>query len=253
MDQEAKSNVNLILEALEIIKEKRTGQYLDNICEICKNEFGWDAERTKLALDEAEKENIIHEVKVKRKISYRKTGQAVIIHDVEESEEDPQRKDEKSPEKRTENEEKCEAVESDYLELKRFIHSEILALKAQTPSRSNDRQEDINVYAKALIQSLEDRVRSLERQLEQKKAIIEKLLDGPRQVVRTLPTPNPLGAEEVRNGNFDTKENKEISSPSIETTNQTKGGKNSTIQSSKAGKEEIQRNRKKLQSLGTPF
>ena len=165
MDQEAKSNVNLILEALEIIKEKGTGQYLDNICEICKNEFGLDAERTKLALDEAKKENIIHEVKVKRKISYRKTGQAVIIHDDEESEEDPQRKDEKSSEKRTEKEEKCEAVESHFLEFKRFIHSEILALKAQTPSRSNDRQEDINVYAKALIQSLEDRV-SMEKSYE---------------------------------------------------------------------------------------
>ena len=82
MDQEAKSNVNLILEALELIKEKGTGHYLDNICKICKNEFGWDAERTKLALDEAKKENIIHEVKVKRKISSRKTGQAVIIHNV---------------------------------------------------------------------------------------------------------------------------------------------------------------------------
>ena len=72
MDKETNSNVKLILEALEIIKEKGTGQYLDNICEICQNEFGWDAERTKLALDEAKKENVIHEVKVKRKVSFRR-------------------------------------------------------------------------------------------------------------------------------------------------------------------------------------
>ena len=142
MDKETNSNVKLILEALKIIKEKGIGQYLDNICEISQNEFGWDAERTKLAMDEAKKENVIHEVKEKRKISFRKTGQAVIIHDVEESEENQQRQDGKSPEKRTEKREKSEAVESDYLEFKRFIHSEILALKAQAASRSNDRPQD---------------------------------------------------------------------------------------------------------------
>eukprot|EP00112_Aurelia_sp_Birch-Aquarium-sp1_P016993 Seg390.2 transcript_id=Seg390.2/GoldUCD/mRNA.D3Y31 product="hypothetical protein" protein_id=Seg390.2/GoldUCD/D3Y31 len=195
MDKETNSNVKLILKALEIIKENGTGQYLENICELCKNEFGWDAEKTKLALDEAKKENVIHE-------------------------------------------------------FKRFIHSEILALKAQTASRSNDHPHDIDVYAKALIRSLEDRIRSLERQLEQKQAIIEKLLDGPRQIVCTQSTPNPLGAEEVRNSNLDTKENNKSSTPTIETTNQTKGDKETTTESNKANSEEIQRNNRKVTIIG---
>ena len=85
---------------------------MDNICEICKNEFGWETERAKLALDEAKKENAIHEVKVKRKILFRKTGQAVIIHDVEESEENQQREDEKSPGRIEERQEKIKAKEN---------------------------------------------------------------------------------------------------------------------------------------------
>ncbi len=66
-------DVKHVLEALDVIKEWGTGYYLENICEVYKNKFGWDEKKTKLAL----------------------------------------KKDEKSPEKKTEEREKSQSFETD--------------------------------------------------------------------------------------------------------------------------------------------
>ena len=128
---------------------------------------------------EAKKENAIHEVKVKQKRTLRKTEQAVMIQDVNENQVNQREGDNKSPQKRTEKQNRGETVESDYREFKRFFQPEILATKALIANRSNDRPHDINVYAKALMPSLEDRIESLEGQIKKKQVIIEKLRDGP--------------------------------------------------------------------------
>ncbi len=97
-----------------------------------------------------------------------------------------------------------------------------MGLKAQTASRSGKESlQENDVYPKALIiRSLENRIRSLERQLEQKQAIIEKLLDGPRQTTCTQSmsksTTNLLGVEAAHNDSPDREKNKKISMQSME-------------------------------------
>ena len=73
----------------------------------------------------------------------------------------------------------------DYLDFKKFIHDELKSLKASIskrpiPESSGPPNRPID-YERSFIRSMEDRILSLERQLEQKQAIINKLLATPKE------------------------------------------------------------------------
>ena len=74
----------------------------------------------------------------------------------------------------------------DIIEFKKFIHGEILSLKAQISSRSiSDAGRSLSPkpprsppdYERLLIKTLEDRILSLEHQLDQKQKVIEKFME----------------------------------------------------------------------------
>ena len=72
----------------------------------------------------------------------------------------------------------------DQQDFKKFIHDQIISLTASiskkpTPEGNSPLNHPIN-YEKAFIRSMEERILSLERQLEQKQAIINKLLATPK-------------------------------------------------------------------------
>ena len=73
----------------------------------------------------------------------------------------------------------------DYLEFKKFIHDELISLKASISKKSipesNKPPNHPIDYARSFIRSMEDSIISLERQLEQKQAIINKLLETPKE------------------------------------------------------------------------
>ena len=60
MDKEKK--VEIILNALEMIKRQKAGQYFEKIFEICASEYGWDREDTQSAIKDAKNDNVITEV-----------------------------------------------------------------------------------------------------------------------------------------------------------------------------------------------
>ena len=85
----------------------------------------------------------------------------------------------------------------DIIEFKKFIHGEVLSLKAQISSRSiSDAGRSLSPqpprsppdYERMLIKNLEDRILSLENQLDLKQKIIEKLMETPK--VDVTPTRN---------------------------------------------------------------
>ena len=91
-------------------------------------------------------------------------------------------------------------MQAQFLELKRYAFDELAALRSK---KSTDDNEDN--YLKPLLRSMEHRIISLERQLENKQRTIEKLIVGPKQI---HPEVNiaPMGISE-ESGN-ETKEKK---------------------------------------------
>ena len=71
--------------------------------------------------------------------------------------------------------------DSDYVDFKKYMHVEVLSLKAllanRTIAESEKNLQSSVDYEKDFILCLQDRIVSLERQLEQKQNIIEKLLE----------------------------------------------------------------------------
>ena len=175
------SAVNKIVEALETLKKKKVGQYYENVVDLCADEYGWTETETNTAIEAAKEQSVIKEVTssnhkkayrvtnpnfVKIQQSYKPVFSGSSINDAD-----------------------------DFLEFKKLIHSEILSLKAQVEHKINSpvqepEPEQEPDYMKALIRSLQDRVISLKRQLQQKQWTIEKLLDRPKEDVNK-PEPQP--------------------------------------------------------------
>lgn len=71
-----------------------------------------------------------------------------------------------------------------YLEIKKFIHDELISLKASisqwsTPE-SNKSPNNLVDYERSFIRSTEERISSYKNQLEHEQAIINKLLETPK-------------------------------------------------------------------------
>ncbi len=76
-----------------------------------------------------------------------------------------------------------EKIQTDFVEFKRFTHGEILSLKADVANRSPGRKaytHDTHTDRdrEALLRCLQERIISLEKQLQDKQYIIEKLLEN---------------------------------------------------------------------------
>ena len=82
--------------------------------------------------------------------------------------------------------------QSDFVEFKRFSHGEILSMKADVASRSPNPKID----REALVTCLKQLIISLERQLQDKQIIIEKLLDGHKPAVPFFRQATPTGIDE---------------------------------------------------------
>ena len=137
--------------------------------------------KTTALLDKALSEKKIDIATVYNKLSYRKCeNRTICIED--NSETTSTQKDTLSLEFIPKSE--YERLQLDFEEFKRFTHGEIVSLKAElanrpkspTPKFPNQPDKD----REALLRSVQERIISLERQLQDKQNITSKLLDGPR-------------------------------------------------------------------------
>ena len=69
--EETGSDVGKVLKAIEIVKEKNKGQYLNNNSEFCHAEYGWSQETIAAMLQRAQEQKQINTVISHQKISYR--------------------------------------------------------------------------------------------------------------------------------------------------------------------------------------
>ena len=64
-------DASAVVKAIDLVRKKNKGQYLDNIAEICAADYKWSSEETIQALKLATAQNLIKEVSYNDKISYR--------------------------------------------------------------------------------------------------------------------------------------------------------------------------------------
>ena len=153
------SSVNKIVEALEILKKKKVGHYHENIVDLCADECGWTETETTATIEAAKEQSFIREVtSSNHKRAYCVTNPSFV-------------KIQQSNKPVLSGSSTNDA--DDFVELKKFIHSEILSLKAKvahkihSPVKEPEPEQEPD-YMKALIRSLQGRVISLERKLQQK-------------------------------------------------------------------------------------
>ena len=79
------------------------------------------------------------------------------------------------------------ALQTQFVEFKRYTFDELAAIRSKKSADDNE-----NNYVKPLLRSMEHRMISLERQLENKQRIIEKLIAGPKQIYPEVNTA-PMG------------------------------------------------------------
>ena len=136
-----------------------------------------DRPRVIHAIEAAKKDGLISEVTNNEKVSYRilDKGHQLLANSADVVD---------LTAKECDQSDDCDSIPgSDFVEFKKFIHEEVLSLKAlmskqtSTESEKNAKKPPID-YEAVFIRSLQDRILSLERQLDEKQKIIEKLLEA---------------------------------------------------------------------------
>ena len=209
-------DIQKLLKEIDRVKEKRQGQYLNNIADICTVDYGWQRSMTSAIVCEAINQRAIYTAMSGQNVSYRRSDclKVCIESDIESVETQTE------PNQTSQHEffqEPNVRLQNDHEEFKRFIHGEILAIKAQVANRSSSSTKENssnestngNYLHEALIRSLQERIISLEKQLNDKQRIIGKILDGPslhsikhnvnNQGTKATPPPMGIGQNHVCN------------------------------------------------------
>ena len=174
-----KDKKDRLMEPLDAARKNHSDQNLENIVETCESEDGLDEAAATPAnvpvIRTAKKNSILYKVPVNKMTSCSKssTKKKVSIEDITDLSADQSSIAE--PEKYVHVDE--------YLDFKKFIHSEVQSIKAEIEFGANDvaavHSSGMDPLVSMLIQSLKDRIVSLEKQLDEKQKIIEKLMDRP--------------------------------------------------------------------------
>ena len=152
--------------------------FVTSICisckaEICATEYKWSSDETIQALKVAKAKNLIKEALYNEKISYR------IIESTNDYTTHVESKSSKS-ESITDTTVLGVDGTTDFKDFKKFIHGEVLDLKSQLetrlPSAPSTTPRPVIDNERAFIKSLEHRIISLEKQLDDKQSIINKVL-----------------------------------------------------------------------------
>ena len=186
-------SIDIVVDITEALKASTKGRYLENIAKICQTKHGWSEDTTIAILDEAIKQNRLQTTTVDNKVSYRKFEKKKLC--IEDHCETNATQTDPLPWNDFVTKDQLDRFQTDFFEFKRFSHGGILSLKAEIASRSpnpkvktqcdRDREAFGNLLTTANY--------SLERQLQDKQFIIEKLLDGHKPAIPSFRPANPTG------------------------------------------------------------
>ena len=171
----AQDDAQIILEVLDKLRKRKSGQNLENVLKLCEKDFKWSREETRAVIDEVKINKIIEEFIIDGKISFRKFGQDVVF---------------RSKAKPATSKAVDSSFVSDFIDFKKHISNEFSVLKAKvSQGRSPPTDDNERPLGRSdLVQSLHDRIDSLGKQLDCQNQIILKMIDT--QQVRVTETAN---------------------------------------------------------------
>ena len=159
----------IILKALEMMRSRNKGQYIENVAAFCEKEYNWDRPTALAAIDEAKQKGAVKATMSHGKHALRVTNNKFSTSN--DGNTDIQEADMPS---------QIQAICEDIIDFKMSLHEEILTVKSMvTDTRATYPEREVNEpdFQKAFIKSLEDRISSLEKQSYEKQKIIDKLLE----------------------------------------------------------------------------
>ena len=162
-------NTGIILRALDVLRSKNKGQYIENVAEYCEKEYGWDRPTTMEAIDTAKQKGA-----VKATMSHGKNALRVVNSKFSTN------NDEHTMIHETDMPSQIQAICQDLIDLKRFVHEEIINVKSMVSDKHiASPKRDVNEpdFQKNFIKSHEERIYSLERLSSEKQKVIDKLLE----------------------------------------------------------------------------
>ncbi|MCP4485599.1 MAG: hypothetical protein GY823_13750 [Flavobacteriaceae bacterium] len=171
------NDIDKVVEVTEGLRASNKGRYLENIAKACQTKHGWTEDSTKAILDEAIEKQRIQTTLIHNKLSYRKFEQRKIC--IEDDCENISTQTDSIPSNDFVTKNQFDQVQNDFIEFKRYTHGEILSMKAEAANRSPGPKvvnTQVDKDREALFRCLQERIISLERQLQDKQFIIEKLL-----------------------------------------------------------------------------
>ena len=191
VDQSEDSLVENVIEAIRNVKKKHSGQYLENVARECEKSFGWDRPTTTTALQHATERNLIRPIQVDKKILYRENDEKskkVCIRD-----------NVNTAATQTDNKHMQNTIEtltSEFIDFKRHVCGELEAIKRKQNTGNIEADAAVGInYEKALIKSLENRIVSLERLVQQKQEIIDRQLSEKQKIIEKLLINNNIQAQ----------------------------------------------------------
>ena len=117
----ATQDAQAIFKALVDCKKRNKGQYIYSVCSFCKKKFNWDRPKSMAAIEAAKEIGIVRKVNNSDKV-------LLIVQSCNES--TPLTPDEIS------NHHPQAAENKDLVDFKKYIHSELLSIKAHVFNRS---------------------------------------------------------------------------------------------------------------------
>eukprot|EP00112_Aurelia_sp_Birch-Aquarium-sp1_P013001 Seg2739.2 transcript_id=Seg2739.2/GoldUCD/mRNA.D3Y31 product="hypothetical protein" protein_id=Seg2739.2/GoldUCD/D3Y31 len=151
-------DLTIISEALETCKKKSKAQNVENVSEVCMKDMGWSQAHTRLVIEKATDKGVIKEITFGGKPALRKGNQSSVVF---------RDKSSSSYSQTTGSD-----IYSELIDFKKFMFSEIANLRTATQDKAKGM--DTTDTTVALINCLQDRITSLEKQLDEKQVIIEE-------------------------------------------------------------------------------
>ena len=146
-----------VQEALNTLKKRKDGQTYENLTEDCMKTHGWDADMTASTIEAAKSRGVVKEKLHNGKLGLRLTEPVIDQKDQRDN----------------------ESSWDDYADFKKFVCNELQAVKLDCQrgvESTTDCFKD-HPFCRVIINNLEARIQSLEKQLQEKQNIIELALN----------------------------------------------------------------------------
>ena len=197
---------DVVFKALNELRKKRKGQFIENITAVIKMNYGWSSDLIHKVIEDMVSSGLLLKVTVNKKVSYRtiKKDDVVVFDNITPT----QNKDDSDDYKSLYNN-----LNQEFLDFKKYVFDELALLREKSVDKTYNSPSQFNHNNSGdLISCLNERINSLEQQLKDKQKVIEMLISPNKIVDNNNISPNkniqpPAGKKLIKNSKIDDERN----------------------------------------------